>query len=330
MNLRASFNSDRISRFYALWAALTLVLAAPSSTHAAPLVDVSPTASIAATGFDQVEPGSAGAKRLDFAGSALRGSRASESLGSAGGGDSVDSSIKIAEVTSDLFAPWDTDLYAFEALAGEELHLTMTALSAGLNPYLMLYAPSGQLLAVNDDGAGFPDARIDWDAAVGGMYFVRAMSSGQQSSGVYKLRVERIAWGVLPPPSPTQPVPPPSACHVEIQQVWTEDQSGQQRSSFFGFETVRFRTLLVNSCPTQRGVVLTYRQGPCDTPLCFWQWKTKQTLGVVAQPGSSVHTYGVKLSDYGPGFFQVQTTDQSNASLGKGKLTMKFIVIPTP
>lgn len=82
------------------------------------------------------------------------------------------------------------DAWRYYGTAGERLSVTMT--STDFDPFLMLYAggsDEGEFLAEDDDGGGFPDARISVTLPVSGLYTVVAGSAGAAATGDYALRV---------------------------------------------------------------------------------------------------------------------------------------------
>jgi hypothetical protein len=78
-----------------------------------------------------------------------------------------------------------TDLYAFEAKAGEVVDLGLAA--TDFDGTLVLYDPNGKMISSNDDGAGDMDARLVVSLSEAGRYLVGVGSYGKGGGGAYKV-----------------------------------------------------------------------------------------------------------------------------------------------
>lgn len=84
----------------------------------------------------------------------------------------------------------DEDFYYFAGTAGTQVTVAMVG-SAGLDGYLILIAPDGTWIGVDDDSGGFPNPRITATLPADGGYTIVARSFGQGSIGPYELTVSR-------------------------------------------------------------------------------------------------------------------------------------------
>jgi len=107
-----------------------------------------------------------------------------------------------AERVVDVAAVYPTDgslpIYAFEARQGQLAVITMRSLRPEvLDPLVRIYGPDGQLVGMDDDGAGWPDARLTVRLPSDGRYEVEADTfTGEPPRGSrehdYTLTVELI------------------------------------------------------------------------------------------------------------------------------------------
>jgi hypothetical protein len=110
-------------------------------------------------------------------------------------GQSVNGSL----TTGDCRLPLDgsfLDVYTFEGTAGQQINVTMTTTSAGLNPFLLLYDPAGFFLYEDNNGAGGTNARVPHPddgqfltLPVNGTYRIYANSAAPDQTGSYTLTV---------------------------------------------------------------------------------------------------------------------------------------------
>jgi hypothetical protein len=104
------------------------------------------------------------------------------------------------------------DAYSFEGLAGQQIVITMTAVSPtdpGLfDPYLYLLRPGettlDDLTIQDDDGAGYPNPRIKVTLSQSGTYTIIANTFGASQTGSYTLS---LAGGAVCTPAATPIVP---------------------------------------------------------------------------------------------------------------------------
>jgi len=80
-----------------------------------------------------------------------------------------------------------TDLYTFNATAGQIITATMTKLSSSIDPYLILIAPGGGVLAQDDDSAGQQNAQIVANLPSSGTYTIEATTFLPTDRGPYSL-----------------------------------------------------------------------------------------------------------------------------------------------
>jgi tetratricopeptide (TPR) repeat protein len=100
-------------------------------------------------------------------------------------------------VTRDLE---EDSFWTFEGRAGQRFRITMDAMSAGLDPYLRLFRPDGNLMTEDDDGGEGYNARIsDLTLPQDGAYIVQAQglsgSFGRYTLSLAEVSLERIASG---------------------------------------------------------------------------------------------------------------------------------------
>lgn len=83
------------------------------------------------------------------------------------------------------------DDFQFALEAGQRVRATANRpQGSALDPILEIYAPgSGQYIARDDDGGGFPNARIEFTAPRSGTYTIRVRAYGG-TTGPYDIRIE--------------------------------------------------------------------------------------------------------------------------------------------
>jgi len=98
-------------------------------------------------------------------------------------------SIAIGSTVTGYLSSGEEGRWSFSASAGTTVTINMS--SSELDSYLELYDPGGVLLIENDDGAGYPNARIsNYSLPVSGVYRIVARSFGHSSSGSYTLTLQ--------------------------------------------------------------------------------------------------------------------------------------------
>lgn len=80
----------------------------------------------------------------------------------------------------------DEDFYSFQGASGMQVTITMVG-SAGLDGYLILIAPDGTWIGVDDDSGGFPNPRIMATLPAAGSYTIVAKSYAGATVGQYAL-----------------------------------------------------------------------------------------------------------------------------------------------
>ncbi len=81
--------------------------------------------------------------------------------------------------------------YVFKMVEGKSYQIDM--MSKDFDSYLRLEDPQGQQVAADDDGGGFPSARIIYRAAKTGDYTIICTTFGADSTGKYTLHVKEMA-----------------------------------------------------------------------------------------------------------------------------------------
>jgi S1-C subfamily serine protease len=94
-------------------------------------------------------------------------------------------------------------IYQFQGRTGQKLVVDMR--SADIDPYLVLFDPTGKKIAEDDDSAGKKDARINVSLPVNGTYTLYANAYEVGESGKYSLtaKVNEITQTALTTPSKT-------------------------------------------------------------------------------------------------------------------------------
>jgi len=98
-------------------------------------------------------------------------------------------------VNGEINPAGEQDIYYFDGSSGQEVTIEMTKSSGNLDPYIVLHRPNGSYLAYNDDGAGFPNARLVICLPESGRYELRAKSYSSSQTGGYTLRVTAGSGG---------------------------------------------------------------------------------------------------------------------------------------
>jgi hypothetical protein len=100
----------------------------------------------------------------------------------------------------------DLDVWTFEANQGDVITLSMKELTGGFSPYLLVYGPTGELLAYQNHAS---QAQVSFTAPDSGLFVVVATSGTLGGTGTYQLtngglpvqgiplRVARLAQGFL-------------------------------------------------------------------------------------------------------------------------------------
>lgn len=89
-------------------------------------------------------------------------------------------------IESELFGTFD--IVTLELIEGDQLEIEMRRFDPGLDPYLVLLGPDGDMVASDDDGAGDLNSRIRIEAAETGQYTIEARPlSGFAGGGFYEL-----------------------------------------------------------------------------------------------------------------------------------------------
>ena len=110
---------------------------------------------------------------------------ASTSLGAAGG-----TPVGFGETTCATLALGATDVYSFEAVAGDVVWIRMTEETSELEPRLELYDPDGRFVT-GSSGNNESAEILDHALAMTGRYTIHAFDSGDNDTGDYCLHVQR-------------------------------------------------------------------------------------------------------------------------------------------
>jgi len=94
-----------------------------------------------------------------------------------------------------------TGIYQFSGTAGQTV--TVTLVSQDFDAYLYLVSPSGTVVAQDDDGGGFTNARIVFTLNVSGTWRVEATTFNRGSTGTYTLSLSGCETGTTTSPTPT-------------------------------------------------------------------------------------------------------------------------------
>ena len=87
---------------------------------------------------------------------------------------------------------YDEDLFKVTLVAGTQYKFTLKAATSGLaDPYLILYGPTVDLIAFDDDSGGAKDAQIIFTATTTGTYYLGAMDFGS-GTGRYNLTAQTV------------------------------------------------------------------------------------------------------------------------------------------
>jgi hypothetical protein len=93
------------------------------------------------------------------------------------------------EVEGKLSDAVKTIVYKIRLEKDKEYVIDMTSTNAKVDPLLILKDAKGKVLAEDDDGGGFPNARIQFTAPATELYFIHATSFMQAADGEYALKV---------------------------------------------------------------------------------------------------------------------------------------------
>jgi hypothetical protein len=121
--------------------------------------------------------------------------------------------ISVGQTVYGYLSAGGTNLYILSVPYSQSVTIEMFR-TGGVNfdPYLVLQNASGMQIAVNDDGAGFPNARMT-QFLNAGTYRILCREFGNNNSGTYRLSV--LGGSVPPPPPP----PPPFGTPILIGQT---------------------------------------------------------------------------------------------------------------
>ena len=93
--------------------------------------------------------------------------------------------------------------YTIQMTAGKYYQIDMVSdlNNGGFDSYLILFDDQNQILARDDDGGGYPNARILFQAKKAGNYRIHATHFGGEAQGNFMLFVRQSdKFGVIPPP----------------------------------------------------------------------------------------------------------------------------------
>lgn len=151
-------------------------------------------------------------------------------------------------VSGELRIPGQDDLWTFEARAGDIVTITMNATTPGLDSYLELAGPNGQVLLVDDDSGGNLNSRLaNVVLPVDGTYTIHAHGYSYSSTGPYALSLS----AGLPPPTPG-PSPTPYDRPIELGQTVEDTLYPRSAGNHYVFQI---------NAPTMVAVALQRRDG---------------------------------------------------------------------
>lgn len=133
---------------------------------------------------------------LALAGDSPAGTYAVRLSGSAGDVAGGDEALPLAygdAMQGNLDDDHPADRYRFQGRTNDQVIIRMQAAGRGLDPFLYLYGPEGEIIGQDDDGAGAPDAELAVVLPADGQYTVVASRFGGAngaSAGGYTLALE--------------------------------------------------------------------------------------------------------------------------------------------
>jgi len=238
----------------------------------------------AAPAAEQLDLDDVEAQALDVRAPA-EGAGTDADVGATDGGPATDG---LLDTVYDSIDPCnDVDFWAFDAVAGQQVVITMNTTWGALDPFIELYNPYGELRAADDDSGGNRNARLAGVIGTTGRYTIRAHSFNYASVGGYALSV---TLG-----SACSGCNPCAGCGggsspVTAEQLWFTDAYGYRRSvtSFRPGQTVQAHVVVRNSGSYGQGTTfsLDYENvWPCFYPPCPSQWQVARTGSATVSPG---------------------------------------------
>lgn len=106
------------------------------------------------------------------------------------GGLSIDDEVKAADPKihlKEMPGPMPAKSYSLDLKKGQTYLATLTALRPELDPYLVVQGPDGKVIGVDDDGGGFPNAKLTITAPADGTYQFHAATL--RGAGPFSLKV---------------------------------------------------------------------------------------------------------------------------------------------
>lgn len=107
-----------------------------------------------------------------------------------------------------LWPSGDIDFYRFSGKSGSQYIIKTDRLDVGIDTYMRLYGPQGQLLAENDDFTGRA-SQINYTATENGFYYVEITNrdASDPADQVYCVNIQEINPTVTPTSTPVTPQP---------------------------------------------------------------------------------------------------------------------------
>jgi YD repeat-containing protein len=98
-------------------------------------------------------------------------------------------------LTNSVGMPGEVDAYTYSAIAGDVVRVQMTRRAGVGNPYLELYGPTGNLIATDNDSAGYPNAAFSAKLTNAGTYTVIARADDSFSASLafdYTISLQKV------------------------------------------------------------------------------------------------------------------------------------------
>jgi hypothetical protein len=136
--------------------------------------------------------------------------------------------------------------YTYQMEAGKHYRIDLVTKTEGLDPYLRLEDPNGKVVAQDDDGGGFPNARIYYKATVTGDYKIICTTYAANMFGKFSLTVlgsseaeiKQARNPVVPLPIPGKaPFPDAPTTHKQIADVKVHSTDGKYALQTIGMDS---------------------------------------------------------------------------------------------
>jgi hypothetical protein len=135
--------------------------------------------------------------------------------------------------------------YQYKMEAGKHYRIDLVTKTEGLDPYLRLEDPNGKVVAQDDDGGGFPNARIYYKATVSGDHKIICTTFAANMFGKFSLTVlgssdaeiKQARNPVAPQPIPGKaPFPDAPTTHKQTAEVKVRSTDGKYALQTIGMD----------------------------------------------------------------------------------------------